>query len=242
MKMLIDKIKLRLLLEKKRDYIRHTVDGIDILIAAIVYVVSLMCSDFKSAFGIDEKIIETLAWVFAVVILIYGLYRMVKSFCHRYNHELLYKDIENLDEVLHKFSVIGIKDYYNEFANRFLLYYDDAWKCWFFFSFHTSEVQNEENIIQRLSHKLKINPKYIKVQYISDRIQPKFSEKDKINKVYQHSLYQGIIAQFPENMKQDEFEIDGIRYRWWTIEEMEAEPRIMEVNSDVVSYVKEKIR
>lgn len=111
-----------------------------------------------------------------------------------------------------------------------------------FFSFHTSEYQNEENIIQRLSNKLKIDTKYIKVQYISDRLQPKFSEKDQIHKVYQHSLFQGYIAQFPPNMKQDEFEIDGTRYRWWTIQEMEDDKTIMKVNRDVVSFVKEKIR
>lgn len=33
MKMLIDKIKLKLLLEEKRDYINHSIDGIDIVIS-----------------------------------------------------------------------------------------------------------------------------------------------------------------------------------------------------------------
>ena len=179
MKMLIDKIKLKLLLEEKRDYINHSIDGIDIVIS------------------------------------------------------------ENLDEVIHKFSIVAVKDNYNEYANRFLLYYDTAWKCWFFSVFIH---QNEENIIQRLSNKLKIDTKYIKVQYISDRLQPKFSEKDQIHKVYQHSLFQGYIAQFPPNMKQDEFEIDGTKYRWWTIQEMEDDKTIMKVNRDVVSFVKEKIR
>ena len=72
MKMLIDKIKLKLLLEEKRDYINHSIDGIDIVIS------------------------------------------------------------ENLDEVIHKFSIVAVKDNYNEYANRFLLYYDTAWRCWFF--------------------------------------------------------------------------------------------------------------
>ena len=43
-------------------------------------------------------------------------------------------------------------------------------------------------------------------------------------------------------MKQDEFEIDGTKYRWWTIQEMEDDKTIMKVNRDVVAFVKEKIR
>lgn len=155
---------------------------------------------------------------------------------------MLYKDIENLDEVLHKFSLIAIKDDFNDFANKILLYYDNSWQCWFLFSFHTSEYQNEESILQRLSNKLKIDKSLMKVNYISDRLQAKYSEKDHVNKVYQHSLYQGVIAKFPEIMKNDEFEIEGTKYKWWTIEEMEADENIMKKNGDVVSFVKEKIK
>lgn len=42
-------------------------------------------------------------------------------------------------------------------------------------------------------------------------------------------------------MKQDEFEIEGTKYKWWTIDEMESDKDIMDMNSDVVSFVKEKI-
>lgn len=70
----------------------------------------------------------------------------------------------------------------------------------------------------------------------------KYSEKDHVNKVYQHSLYQGVVAKFPEIMKKDEFEIEGTKYKWWTIEEMEADENIMKKNGDVVSFVKEKIK
>ena len=80
------------------------------------------------------------------------------------------------------------------FPNRFLLYFDKAWDCWFFFSFPTSD--------------------------------------------YQHSLYYVQIDNYPEVLKQPSFVIDGIEYRWMTIEEMELDPVIREINGDVVSYVK----
>ena len=240
--MLIDKIKLKLLLEQKRNYIKSSIDGVDVVISAIIYMVSLLCSDFNTIMGIDQRVISTLAWVLAFVILFYGVRKIIISSGCRYNHNMLYKDIENLDEVLHKFSLIAIKDDFNDFANKILLYYDNSWECWFLFSFHTSEYQNEESILQRLSNKLKIDKSLMKVNYISDRLQAKYSEKDHVNKVYQHSLYQGVIAKFPEMMKKDEFEIEGTKYKWWTIEEMEVDENIMKKNGDVVSFVKEKIK
>lgn len=241
MKMLIDKIKLKLLLEQKREYIRHPKEGIDILITAILYIVSLLCSDFKSVFGINPLVIQTLAWVIAVILIVYGLYRLIKSCKLKYDHNKLLYDIENLNEIFHRFSLIAIKDDFEEFSNKFLLYYDEIWKCWFFFSFSTTDYDNEENIIQRLSNKLKVNRDSISLKYITTRIQPKFSERDKVQKVYQHSLYRGKILDFPSDMLCNEFEIDGTRYKWWTIEEMEQDLEIMEKNKDVVSFVKEKI-
>lgn len=241
MRMLIDKIKLRLLLEEKRDYISHSLEGIDVIITAVLYVISLLCSDFKSVFGIDKAVIETLAWVIAVIVFAYGIYKLWKSSRYRYSHTRLFHDIENLYEVLHSFSLVALKDEFNKHANRFLLHYDDSWQCWFFFSFHTSEFDNKSDIIQRLSNTLKVDASDIRLRYITTRIQPKFSEKDKVQKVYQHSLYQASLHSFTDAMKTDEFVLDGTRFRWWTIQEMESDEVIMKKNADVVSFVKEKI-
>lgn len=241
MKMLIDKLKLNLLLEKKRDYIKKSVDGVDVVITAVIYIISLLCSDFKSVFGIDKEVIATVAYILAFIILVYGARRIYISSKYKYNHNILLNDIENLDEVLHKFSIVALKDDFNDHSNRFLLYYDDAWKCWFFFNFKTSEAQNEENLAQRLSNMLKIDVADIRIKYITDRIQPKFSERDQVNKVYQHSLYQAQIFKFGDILKEDEFEIEGVRFKWFTIADMEKNERIKSINSDVVAYVKEKI-
>lgn len=241
MKMLIDKIKLRLLLEQKRNYIKNRIEGVDLLITDAIYIVSLLCCDFNSFLGVDEKIIQTLAWVLAFGIAFYGIFKLIRSIVFRFDHKMLFSEIENLDEMLHRFSIVAIKNDFEDFSNRFLLYFDVTWDCWFFFSFHTSEFQNEINIVQRLSNKLKLDVNKISVKYVSDRIQPKYSERDQVQKVYQHSLYQGVISEFTEIMKQNEFKIDGTAYKWFTIDEMEKNETIMQKNSDVVAYVKEKI-
>ena len=41
-----------------------------------------------------------------------------------------------------------------------------------------------------------------------------------------------------EQIEQDSFQIDGKKFYWMSIAEMEQDKRIMEVNSDIVSMVK----
>ena len=41
-------------------------------------------------------------------------------------------------------------------------------------------------------------------------------------------------------MREQTFEIDGIKYKWMSIEEIEQDEKIMEVNEEVVAFVKSK--
>lgn len=241
MKLLIDKLKLKLLLEKRRQHIGHRVEGLDVVLTGLLYVLSLLCSDFRDIMGVSKYVFATISWIVGLSVIVYGFIKIGISYKNRYSHNILYNEIENLDEILHKFSLAVIKDTFNEFPNKFLLYKDKAWNCWFFFSFPTSDYQNEASIIQRLSNKLKIDANSLSLAYISDRIQPKYSKKDEVNKVYQHSLYYVQIDNYPDNLKQPEFVIDGVEYRWMTIEQMEENSEIQETNGDVISFVKERI-
>ncbi|MCR5704948.1 MAG: hypothetical protein K6G85_10035, partial [Eubacterium sp.] len=81
----------------------------------------------------------------------------------------------------------------------------------------------------------------ISLQYITEKVQPKFSIPDQIQKVYSHKLYQANISDFPEEIQDKDFIVGQTKYRWMTIAEMEADPVIKEKNSDVVSLVKDSI-
>jgi hypothetical protein len=241
MKLLIDKIKLKLLLEEKRDFVGNKIEGIDTFLAGLFFLLSLLCSDYHDIGPVNGVVIKTLAFVIGLSASLYGIKKICVSIIYKYDHKILYHDIENLNEITHPFSIVAIKDTFNEFSNRFLLYYDEAWKCWFFFSFKTIETQNEENIKTRLSNLLHIEKKNIDLQYKLERIQPKYSIKDNINKVYLHRLYQGYISDFPEVYKNNQFEINGVKFKWMTISEMENDSTIKKINQDVVSMVKDKI-
>lgn len=241
MKMLIDKIRLKLLLEEKRDFITRKTEGFDLLITGMLFLFSLLCSDYRSIWFLNSTAVTTLVAVVGGLIVAYAVFKIVRSSRLVYDHNTLYREIENLDEVLHRHSIVALKDTFLSFPNRFLLHYDKKWDCWFFFSFPTSEADNETYIKQSLSNILKIPTADINLQYITDRLQPKFSVKDNVHKVYQHSLYDCRLVDFADPLKSDSFEIDGISYKWMTIEEMENDPRIFDINNDVIQFVKEKI-
>ena len=181
---------------------------------------------------------------FGIFFAIYGMYSLYKARYKQYSHKQLYKDIVNMNQIKHPFSIVAIKDSFNQYPNRFLLQYDKRWKCNMFFSFPT--LQNEEdnvtNIQDKLSGLLKIDPNKIKLEYKTDSIYSKFSVSDQIIKWYDHRIYQGSIDQFSDFLKQEKFQIEGVKYSWMTIDAMKNDPNIQEKNMDVVNLVETNIR
>lgn len=158
----------------------------------------------------------------------------------QYNQESLYKDIEQLNEVTHPFSIVVIKDTFNKYPNRFLLYYDERWNCKLFFNYRTVE-DNEKNIISRLSNELKVKKEDIAVDFVTEQIYRKYSVSDKKDKVYDHRIYHVDIAEFSKNSMENEFEIDGKKFYWMTLNDMEKDADIREKNIELVDIVKTSI-
>lgn len=145
-----------------------------------------------------------------------------------------------MNQTEHPFSIIAIKDEYRPFPNKFLLYYDTRWSCWFFPNYRTSpdESENKKNICERLSGQFKISASSIELQRKADIIHRKYSVSDHVGKAYNHTLYNAKFEAFPDVMQHDRFKIDDLDYAWMSIPEMEKNPDIREHNMDVVSFVK----
>lgn len=112
------------------------------------------------------------------------MYKIFKS--GYYNHKKLYQDILKLNTEKSQYSLIAIKNTFDEFPNKFLLYYDEDWKVDFFPAFKTVS-NDEENIKDKLSKNLKVKRDKIIVTYLEEKSnQKKFSEKEKLDKVYDH--------------------------------------------------------
>ena len=84
--------------------------------------------------------------------------------------------------------------------------------------------------------KLNVKKELIKVSLIGNKKHEKFSESDKIQKEYVHYFYK---VDLNEKLNNEEFEINGIQYKWFSYANLLKDKRIQQVNSDIVQFVKE---
>lgn len=239
MKMLIDDIKLNLLLEQKKNYIGKTVVWDSILSSS-----SFLVSTIFASYG-DIWIINGL--VFKVLFIIAGIFFTIKavldvhnSLKNSYSYADLLEDINKLNEITHNHTIVAIRDTFNEYSNRFLVYDDPKWGCKLFVNYKDN-VNNENFIKDHLSRAFKVDIADIKVSYISQIISEKVSGRDNKRKVYCHKLFLIELEKFPKNMTQKTFVCDGLTYYWKSITELENDNEAMEKNADIIQFVKENI-
>ncbi len=239
MQLLIDSTKLEALLQRKQDDIGYKKldQGCNVANALLVLYGGFSASP------------ETALWANAMAIIAggLGLYwsgcAMVKAIKNTYNADLLQHDIENLNEIEHPFSLVAIKDTFNKYPHRYLLYYDNRWGLNLFPNYRTqaTEEENIANIISHLSNELQIPAQDINVEQKGYKLTTKYSVSDKVQKVYAHTLYQAMIKKLPKKLQADSFMIGDRKYYWWSIDKMEADEDIREHNLDVVELVKRNI-
>lgn len=172
---------------------------------------------------------------------IFGGYLFFRSIVANYKAEDLYKDILSMNNIRHKFSLVAVRNNYSQHPNKYLLHYDERWKCYLFFSYKTSDIDDEKNIISMLSGDLNIDKNVIHASYEKTSIDEKYSYSDKIRKTYEHRYYIATIDDFPDIMKNKEFELGGIHYKWMSFQEMDNDKEIEKKNSDIVGNMKDVI-
>lgn len=174
--------------------------------------------------------------------MLYGFWESYQIHKRPFDKDILYAQIAEANLMTeHPHSIVLIKDTFKENANRYLVYYDTRWKCKLFLNYSTldSDVGSDENNIQKhLGMELKIDEKNIKGVFQFEKVHEKFSVSAQETKCYRHRFYKYAITSFSEKLRQNSFEIDGRKYYWMSIAEMESDNRIMEVNDDIVKMVK----
>lgn len=134
-----------------------------------------------------------------------------------------------------KHSIIIIKNKRNEY----LQYFDNRWDSYLFLNCKTLESFSEENIINNISEKFNLLNTDLNCTFLGEKIHSKFSESAKKEKTYQHSFYEININNMPSIMNQKNFSLNDVNYTWLSLNELENDIRIQEVNSDIVSYIKD---
>lgn len=112
------------------------------------------------------------------------------------------------------------------------------WKTWLF-PYVRSAEDNKANVDNYAS---RLFGREIETEYVTCAKHCKYSVSDNVYKIYNHKLYKLLLDSIPENMSDETFEIEGNTYKWMTIEEMENDERIMEVNDEIIAFVKTKAR
>ena len=176
---------------------------------------------------------------------IYTLYLFVESILKKYNYNILYYDIEALDDSkVHVFNIIVQKN--NDNDGKYLLFYSKTWKCKLFPNYKSVSKYKKgreptqediENICLLYSMNTGINITKNDLQYKGELSDLKHSENDKVNK---HYIFRFFLAEPKPNyyMSDTKFQYDGRKHYWMTIPNMLKDRNIIKKNKKVVDYVK----
>lgn len=131
-----------------------------------------------------------------------------------------------------KHAILVIKN-----KNKYLQYYDENWKSYLFLNCRINDKDDIEIIKDNISQKLNIERDIIQCNYIGLKKHLKYSESHKTIKEYEHFFYN---VNFPNNALEDlKSELKNKKYKLFTYQELLNDERIMQVNSDIVGYIKE---
>ena len=240
MRLLIEKKDLELLLEKKRDFIGNKVT-FDTVITGISFLLSTFTATYEDILGIPGKIIKI---IFCLIGIIYAI-KIIKDICemhkNKYDHNILLNDIQKLDKIQHKHSLVAIQFPDTSAEKKYLVYYDERWDCKLFLNYKTVDRADEESVINKVSADLNVDKSQINCRYISSKVQEKYSESHQENRIYNHRLYEIKIQVFPEDEQKENFVVNGRHYYWMSISDMERDPNIVKKNLDVIDFVKESM-
>lgn len=143
--------------------------------------------------------------------------------------------------IQHNHSLVAIKNTFNNTSNKFLVYYDERWDCKLFPNYKTIDTDNEAALIDYIAADLDCDKRKINCKYITSRIQSKYSYSHNENRIYNHRLYEINISRFPEQIKHNDFTINGKHYYWMSISDMERDENILKKNKEVVDFIKENL-
>ena len=188
--------------------------------------------------------ITILLYIVAVIITVMGIRQLYMGCKSKYNYEVLYKDIKKLSTSENQYSLVAIlNEFEGDSANKVLLqYYVGGWQTYMFLSFLSAPKDDENNVITRVAADLKVKRSQLEIRFLTEiPYQPKYSPDHQLVRMYHNKYYQVTIKDFPNTLKRTEFTLDGVQYKWMTLQEMRHNDNIMTNNADVVSVFEKYI-
>lgn len=89
---------------------------------------------------------------------------------NKYDHNILLNDIQKLDKIQHKHSLVAIRFPDTSAEKKYLVYYDERWDCKLFLNYKTVDRADEESVINKVSADLNVDKSQINCRYISSKV------------------------------------------------------------------------
>ena len=241
----IDEKELRqLLVEDRKSYIETSQsDGIGEAISGFSLIISYWLGDFSKI----SPILGASAWIFAIAILLYGIYKFYKVKRRFYSAKNLYEEICELDDSYeHPFNILLLKS--NKKDGRYLLYHNKRWRTYHFPNYKASTTPYDEktekgNALKSFMDSFDISDKeQITISKIGDIYDRKYSVGDKTYKKFHFYFYQvETNHQFPNHWWISSFSYNGKKYVWYTLDKMYKKRSIKRTNERVLDFVRNNL-
>lgn len=135
----------------------------------------------------------------------------------------------------HKHAIMIIRNSEGKYLN----YYDDRWNSYLFLNNKTKEDNDLNTQKKFIMETLNLEEMDLELKLIHEKIHTKYSESAKKDKEYHHYFYNVEIKSLKPFLMKEEFELNDKKYKWFSLKELEEDPRIQKVNSDIVTIIKE---
>lgn len=95
-----------------------------------------------------------------------------------------------------------------------------------------------EYVTGYLSELLQISEDVIHCEMSLRKTVEKYSVSDKVNKTYDHRFFKVAVDNLRED---DDFEIAGVKFKWWNMADLETDPKTVKNNAEIVATVKNEV-
>ncbi len=224
------------LLYKRAHHIKTRTHSWETLLCFVGYVASVLLAD-----------IRTLPFKIQIIIIIIGLLYfaifIASLYGSHYSVDAFYQDIVRAGEN-HNFSLILIKDSSGNVPNKYLMKKDKRWKCYLFPYLRTLDEKdrNQESVSHFIENTLHISANSCKFIESKEADFTKASVSSNMTKTYHHTFYHIMcdVSSNPQLNKKSTIRIDGQTYKWFSIDDMKNDRRMMERNRDNITYIEKQ--
>ena len=210
----------------------------------VTLVSTSLVSDFSNRFGLKAAQWQTLAYVSIFACLIWLSRAAYSSFKVPTLEQVMSRIYDKSLTRVRSRAVLFLKARDQSGVQRFLVYYDELWQCYFCPHVHMPDdtPQLEADITTVVTNTLSVDPRSLHLSYI-DRGDLQSTKKSaatqEMTYYYFYFYHAKIDFPFDESFSSLKFTLQNMTYRWVTIDEVMSHKITLERNAEVYRHIKD---